>query len=178
MFPKLLESRKIEPIARSIIPFIWITRTPPFRFSRAGEFRLIRSSRASEYYLRYARGALVAKQPPSQTDTRLSCLSLLEAIAKSGIRESLLRASRRHEIAVQQPHARDRLHHRSEPIPIKAILSDLDLPATAPRAASARGTPEQPILPSLADQDPSQAEAFDPNAQPAPPFEFHQRTAW
>lgn len=66
----------------------------------------------------------------------------------------------------------------TDPIPIKAILSHLDLPSSAPRLSPARGPPQNPLQGSLANQDPEQHQPFDPNAQPAPPFQFDQRISW
>lgn len=62
--------------------------------------------------------------------------------------------------------------------PWRWIQSGCQRPTSVPRPCPARGPPESPHPGSTEDQDPEQHQSFDPNAQPAPPFQFDQRISW
>ena len=59
----------------------------------------------------------------------------------------------------------------TDPVAVRAILAHLGEPTAPPRIAPARGSPLWD-LPDAGTGD------FDPNAQPAPEYEFDQRLAW
>ena len=59
----------------------------------------------------------------------------------------------------------------TDPSTIRDILAHLGEPTAPPRIAPARGLP----LWDLPDAGPGN---FDPDAQPAPAYEFDQRIAW
>ena len=58
---------------------------------------------------------------------------------------------------------------------IRKILDHLGEPTSAPTLAPARGPP---LWEMLADRNDREAQAIDPQAQPAPDYEFDQRVAW
>jgi len=66
----------------------------------------------------------------------------------------------------------------TDPIPVKAILSNHELPTSAPRAFPARRPPKNPQSGCLANKDLEQHQAFDPNTQPAPPLQHDLRISY
>ena len=59
----------------------------------------------------------------------------------------------------------------ADPSIVRAILAHLSEPTSPPRLAPARGPP-------LREMPDTGKDPFDPQAQPAPDYEFDQRIAW